>query len=107
MADKDLDGILPLMPADATYIFVAPDTARALPAEKLLSRYKAYCKEVDRPSSRAYSAESVREGVRMAIMLAQNLSEQVNRSASATKPAPPLIYIGGSNFVVAEAIPLF
>ena len=43
----------------------------------------------------------------MAIMLAQNLSEQVNRSASATKPAPPLIYIGGSNFVVAEAIPLF
>ena len=107
MADKDLDAIMPMMPADATYIFVAPDMARALPEEKLLARYKAFCKDNGRPSSRAYSAASVREGVRMAIMLAQNLSEQVNRSASAAKPAPPLIYIGGSNFVVAEALPLF
>ena len=28
MADKDLDGILPLMPVDATYIFTAPQTSR-------------------------------------------------------------------------------
>ena len=107
MADKDLDGILPMMPADATYVFVAPETARALPAGKLLARYKAYCKEVGRSAARAYDAASVREGVRMAIMLAQNLGEQVNRSASAAKPVPPLVYVGGSSFVVAEALPLF
>ena len=107
MADKDLDGILPMMPADATYVFVAPETARALPAGKLLARFKAYCKEVGRSAARAYDAASVREGVRMAIMLAQNLGEQVNRSASAAKPVPPLVYVGGSSFVVAEALPLF
>ena len=43
----------------------------------------------------------------MALMLAQNLSAQTNRSASAAKPAPPLVFIGGSAFVVAEALPLF
>ena len=96
-----------MMPADATYVFVAPQTARALPADRLLARYQAYCREVGRSSARAYDAPSVREGVRMAIMLAQNLGEQVSRSASASKPVPPLVYIGGSNFVVAEALPLF
>jgi hypothetical protein len=43
----------------------------------------------------------------MAVQLAQNLSTQLSRSASAEIPAPPLIYIGGSTFVVAEALPLF
>ena len=102
MADKDLDAILPLMPRDATYIFTAPDTPRALPAEELLQRFQAA-----RSSARAYAAGSVRQAVQMAIGLAQNLSEQLSRSASAESPAPPLIYIGGSSFVVAEALPLF
>ena len=35
MADKDLDSIIPLMPRKARYIFVAPDTPRALPAEEI------------------------------------------------------------------------
>ena len=39
MADKDLDAILPLMPLDATYIFAAPESARALPASELLRRF--------------------------------------------------------------------
>ena len=107
MADKDLDSILPLMPSDATFIFTAADTPRSLPAEKLLKRYQDFCKESGRSPVRAYSSETVREAVRMAIMLAQNLSEQTNRSASAAKPAPVLIYIGGSTYVVSEAIQLF
>ena len=105
MADKDLDAILPLMPRDATYIFTAPATPRALPAQELLKRYQAACSGV--PSTRAYAAETVRQAVQMAIGLSQNLSEQLSRSASAESPAPPLIYIGGSSFVVAEALPLF
>ena len=104
MADKDLDGILPLMPADATYIFTAPDTARALPADELLKRYTAF---QGGKALRAYSAPTVRQAVQMALQLAQNLSEQTNRSASAAKPVPPLVFIGGSAFVVAEALPLF
>lgn len=105
MADKDLDGILPLMPADATYIFTAPQTARALPANELLKRYTAF--QGGRPSLRTYAADSVRQAVQMALQLAQTLSQQTNRSASAAKPVPPLVFIGGSAFVVAEALPLF
>ena len=105
MADKDLDGILPLMPVDATYIFTAPQTARALPAGELLKRFTAF--QGGKPSLRAYTADSVRQAVQMALQLAQTLSQQTNRSASASKPVPPLVFIGGSAFVVAEALPLF
>ena len=105
MADKDLDGILPLMPADATYIFTAPQTARALPANELLKRYTAF--QGGRPSLRTYAADSVRQAVLMALPLARTLSQQTSRSASAAKPVPPLVFIGGSAFVVAEALALF
>lgn len=98
MADKDLDAIIPLMPSDATYIFVTPDTPRALPAGEILRRSG---------KPRAFFGGSVRQGVQMALSLAQNLSEQTSRSASAEELVPPLVYIGGSTFVVAEAVPLF
>ena len=104
MADKDLDSILPLMPEDATYIFTAPQTARALPAAEILKRFTAAPAVAPR---RAYTADSVRQAVQMALQLAQTLSQQTNRSASASKPVPPLVFIGGSAFVVAEALPLF
>ena len=109
MADKDLDAILPLMPRDATYIFTTPATPRALPAGDILRRFQAFRASEAAPSCplRAYSSGSVREAVQMAVALAQNLSTQLSRSASAESPAPPLVYIGGSTFVVAEALPLF
>ena len=107
MADKDLDAILPLMPVDATYIFTAPDTPRALPPDVILARFKAYRQAQGQPASRAYDFVNVRQAVQMALQLAQKLSQQLSRSASAENPAPPLVYIGGSTFVVAEALPLF
>ena len=106
MADKDLDAILPLMPLDATYIFASPETPRALPASELLRRFNEYRRSHGLPF-RSYFSGSVRQAVQMAVQLAQNLSTQLSRSASAQEPAPPLIYIGGSAFVVAEALPLF
>ncbi len=107
MADKDLDSILPLMPVDATYIFAAPDSARALPAAEILKRFTAAQAAQTGAPLRAYAADSVRQAVQMAMQLAQTLSQQTNRSASASKPVPPLVFIGGSAFVVAEALPLF
>ena len=107
MADKDLDSILPLMPVDATYIFTAPQTARALPAAEILKRFTAAPAAPAGAPRRAYTADSVRQAVQMALQLAQTLSQQTNRSASASKPVPPLVFIGGSAFVVAEALPLF
>ena len=109
MADKDLDSILPLMPVDATYIFTAPDTPRALPAAEILKRYTAVAKNrpAGSPPVRAFEVGTVRQAVQMAVQLAQNVAGQPARSASAVKPAPPLVFIGGSAFVVAEALPLF
>ena len=107
MADKDLDSILPLMPENATYVFASPSTSRALPAEDLLAKWKASRSSGGLASSRAYTAESVREAVRMALSLARNLSESLSRSASAAPDAPVCVYIGGSTFVVGEAITIF
>ena len=98
MADKDLDGILPLMPADATYVFTAPQTSRALPAADILRRYTAFAE--GRAPLRAFAADTVRQAVQMALQLAQNI-------AGRPDSAPPLVFIGGSAFVVAEALPLF
>ncbi len=87
MADKALDDIAPLMPAGARYILCAPDTPRALPAEILQTRLQAL-----RPDLSFETSPSVAEAVRTALRLA----------------APDtIIYIGGSTFVVAEALPLF
>ena len=81
MADKDLDSIIPLMPRKARYIFVAPDTPRALPAEEIQKRAKGLKDTIIAPS--------VKAGIKMAM----------NEATDDT-----IIYIGGSTFVVAEAL---
>jgi len=84
MADKDLDAILPLMPREATYIFTTPDTPRALPAEEILKRFDQ--------AEKAMAISPVKDAVKHALSIAQDNT---------------LIYIGGSTFVVADALPLF
>ena len=86
MADKDLDGIIPLMPRDAEWIAVAPDTRRAMKAEDLY-------RKLDRSlPGRVFFGGRVAEGLALAL-------ERAGKSG-----AKPLIYIGGSTFVVSEAI---
>ena len=85
MADKDLDGIRLLMPPDAKYFAVAPRSDRALPAEALAARLQG----LD-----CTPCGSVEDGVRQALDAAKSISGSI-------------LYIGGSNFVVAEAIGLF
>jgi hypothetical protein len=102
MADKDFDSIMPLMPVDATYIFTTPQTKRAMPASEILSRYTAYRKEKGVSTSRLYTCDSVRGAVSMAIELASN----IKKIDSNNRVLQPVIYIGGSTFAVAEAVPL-
>ena len=90
MADKDLDGIMPLMPSGATYIFTNPLTKRAMPEEELTSRFKAFCKEEGRPEDRIFHSPSVREALEMAF--------------DVDKEGSPLIYVGGSTYLVSEAV---
>lgn len=86
MADKDLDGIAPLMPDGAQYILAAPGTDRALKVEELRSRLEAL-----RPELRTSAAPSVAEAVEKAVRIASDTPGS-------------LIYIGGSTFVVSEAV---
>ena len=82
MADKALDDIIPLMPRDAEYFFVTPDTPRALPAAQIATHFPG----------KANICGSVADGIRQAEKKAAESS---------------LIYIGGSTFVVSEAITYF
>ena len=85
MADKDLDAIRPLMPEHARYFLVAPRGERALPAERLAARMQGLDCVV---------CASVKDGVDQALDAARHIPGCI-------------LYIGGSNFVVAEAIGMF
>ena len=118
MADKDLDGIIPLMPPEATYIAVAPEYRRAMTADVLYERLRAAL------PGRILLGGTVAEGVEMAMNIAffgsaagpgMHLPGKGPDSAEAlcdglqTETLLPnrkkvLIYIGGSTFVVSEAI---
>lgn len=85
MADKDLDAIRPMMPPDARYFLVAPQGGRALPVGTLAARMQGLDCTV---------CGSVQAGVRQALEAAETVPDCI-------------LYIGGSNFVVAEAIGSF
>ena len=111
MADKDLDAILPLMPREATYLFATPSTPRALPAAEILKRFKAFHQtHAARPAegctpSGASACFIAPEGVHPP-QAVDSVAEAVEKALSLATPQS-LIYIGGSTFVVADALPLF
>ena len=84
VADKDIDNVLRLLPADATYYFTQPASHRAFPAVQLLAKWLAI-----HPDSTAQAFDSV--------------AEALARAQAAAQPED-LIFIGGSNYVVGEAI---
>ena len=84
VADKDIDDVLLLLPADAIYYFTQPNSHRALPAQELLAKWRAI-----HPESRAKAYTSVAEAL---------------QAARAKAPPDDVIFIGGSNYVVGEAI---
>jgi dihydrofolate synthase/folylpolyglutamate synthase len=80
--EKDLDAILPLFPTNACYYFCKPNVLRGLDAKILLEKAKKY-----NLNGRAYA--SVLEAYKA-----------VNEQASKVD----LIFVGGSNFTVAEVL---
>ncbi len=111
MADKDLDAILPLMPREATYIFATPSTPRALPSADILKRFEAFHQtHAARPTegctpSGASACFIAPEGVHPP-QAVDSVTEAVKQALELATP-DTLIYIGGSTFVVADALPLF
>lgn len=80
--DKDLAHILPLLPRDAHYIFTAARSERAVPAAELAAKAAIY-------GLRGESVATVADAVARARELAS---------------AEDMIFIGGSTYVVAEAL---
>jgi dihydrofolate synthase/folylpolyglutamate synthase len=78
--DKNLDQILPILPADAVYYFCRPDIPRGLPAQELQEKAKTFGR-----LGKVYGS------VPLAF-------EHARQKAGVND----FIYIGGSTFVVAE-----
>ena len=91
VADKDVDAVIHLMPEDATYIFTQASGKRALAASVICEKYKAFCESVGRPSGDVFCCESVAS----AMVKAEEMAMAVPGS---------LVYVGGSTYVVSEAV---
>lgn len=89
VADKDLDAVLPLMPSDMVYIFTQADSRRALPAGEILARHEKYMNSGGMTVPEVYCEESVADALALACRMAGDSS---------------LVYVGGSTYVVSEAI---
>ena len=87
VADKDVDAALRLMPQDITVVFTQAQGKRALPADEVRDRYLALNNE----ASDVYCESDVTKAVSLAMELA-------------SKKKAPAVYIGGSTYVVSEAI---
>ena len=99
VADKDVDAVIHLMPKDATYIFTQANGKRALPASKVCEKYLAFCAEAGRSAENVHVADNVPEAVAMARKIASEIKNVCTH-------ARPLVYIGGSTYVVSEAVAL-
>ena len=86
--DKDIDTVLALLPTEAVYYFTQPATSRALPAEELLRRWQQL-----HPIANTQYPISAFSTVREALEAAQEAAT-----------AEDIIFIGGSNYVVGEAL---
>lgn len=85
--DKDISAVLSLLPSDVniTYYFTQAHIARALPSKELQEQAENF-------GLKGSSFNSVSEAVKYALNNAEK---------------DDLIFIGGSNFIVGEALPLF
>ena len=94
MSDKDFHSIAHLLPAEAHYVFTSAPGPRALPAESLAQKYEAYCAEEGIPCASYQVEQEPSKAMKMALETAADMNE-------------PLIYVGGSTYVVAEIIRWF
>ena len=91
VADKDVDAALRHLPEQAVCIFTQANSKRALPAEKIKEKYLAHCTQTGRLSGDIYVTTNVPDALDLAAQLAAGETD-------------PLVYIGGSTYVVSEAV---
>ena len=97
VSDKDVDAVMRLMPRDAKYVFTQANGKRALPAESVREKYLTFCTETGRQPGTVWCCHHVSEAARVAY-------DEAARLCNADPSARPLIYVGGSTYVVSEFI---
>ena len=97
VSDKDVDAVMRLMPRNAKYVFTQANGKRALPAETVREKYLAFCTEGGRQSGTVWCCPDVGEAARVAY-------DEAERLCKTDPSARPLIYVGGSTYVVSEFI---
>ena len=95
VADKDVDAVIGLMPQDAVYVFTQANGKRALPAAKVYEKYAVSGRSMES----VHTAGNVKDALALAMKIVSDLM-------SASSDARPLVYIGGSTYVVSEAVAL-
>ena len=100
VADKDVDAVLHLLPENATYIFTQAQSKRALAAEKIAQKFSDFCHQTGRVEKEIYVKSDVAGAVVFAL-------ETAARLVSEKPESRPVIYIGGSTYVVSEAVVMF
>ena len=100
VADKDVDSVIHLMPEGATYIFTQAQSKRALAAEKVGQKYQEFCTVTGRNTGQVFVKDTVSFAVGLACEIAAGMLAE-------NPEAKPVIYIGGSTYVVSEAVNLF
>lgn len=97
VADKDVDSVISLMPDDAIYVFTQASSKRALAAEAIKEKYLAHCGSEGLVPLEIHCFPSVHDAVAAALSIASERKE-------GNPSRRPLIYIGGSTYVVSEAV---
>lgn len=93
VADKDVDAAVSLFPENAVYIFTKAQGKRAMPAEAVREKYLAMCASKGCEPSETYCLDNVSDAVSLAFAI-----------VGECKDAMPLVYVGGSTYVVSEAV---
>ena len=91
VADKDVDAALSHLPEQAVCVFTQANSKRALAAENIKEKYLAFCSERGRSAGDIYVTASVSDALSLVTELVEGESM-------------PLVYIGGSTYVVSEAV---
>ena len=93
VADKDVDAVVGLMPQDAVFVFTQANGKRALPADKVYEKFAASGRSMEN----VRTAGNVKDALALAMKIVSDMK-------SASSDARPLVYIGGSTYVVSEAV---
>ncbi len=95
----DRDNAVEFRPTPPAYSRIR-EIHRALPEKELTARYRAFCAANGRSVNRIYDASDVRQALSMAI----NLARETSRMPDSAGFCFPLIYVGGSTYLVSEAV---